>query len=73
MEESPYPSSASIAANGRLDDELVSGPARGSINLRLRDLWAYRHLRYFVIWGEIRVRYTQGILGACPRMGVSGS
>jgi lipopolysaccharide transport system permease protein len=46
------------------EDELEIGPPRGWSNLRLRDLWGFRDLLYFLIWREVKVRYKQTILGA---------
>ena len=34
------------------------------VPLRLRDLWAYRELLYFLIWRDVKVRYKQTLLGA---------
>jgi lipopolysaccharide transport system permease protein len=31
---------------------------------RLRELWAYRELLYFLVWRDIKVRYKQTVLGA---------
>jgi lipopolysaccharide transport system permease protein len=31
--------------------------------LKLRDLWAFRELLYFLIWRELKVRYKQTLLG----------
>lgn len=42
----------------------VVEPSRGWINLRLRDLWEYRELLYFLTWRDIKVRYKQTALGA---------
>lgn len=42
----------------------VVEPSRGWIALRLRDLWAYRELAYFLVWRDIKVRYAQTTLGA---------
>jgi lipopolysaccharide transport system permease protein len=38
-------------------------PAKGWVALRLRDLWAYRELLYFLTWRDIKVRYKQTLLG----------
>jgi lipopolysaccharide transport system permease protein len=38
-------------------------PSRGWISLKLRDLWEYRELLYFLIWRDIKVRYKQTALG----------
>jgi len=34
------------------------------VSLRLRDLWEYRELLYFLVWRDIKVRYKQTALGA---------
>lgn len=39
-------------------------PARGWMPLRLRELWEYRELLYFLTWRDIKVRYKQTLLGA---------
>jgi lipopolysaccharide transport system permease protein len=39
-------------------------PSRGFGSLRLKELWEYRELLYFLIWRDIKVRYKQTILGA---------
>jgi lipopolysaccharide transport system permease protein len=39
-------------------------PSRGWVSLKLRDLWKYRELLYFLTWRDIKVRYKQTILGA---------
>jgi lipopolysaccharide transport system permease protein len=38
-------------------------PAKGWVALKLRDLWAYRELIYFLTWRDIKVRYKQTLLG----------
>jgi lipopolysaccharide transport system permease protein len=42
----------------------VIQPSRGLVSLRLKDLWEYRELLYFMIWRDIKVRYKQTALGA---------
>jgi lipopolysaccharide transport system permease protein len=42
----------------------VIEPSRGWVALRLRELWAYRELLYFLIWRDVKVRYKQTVLGA---------
>lgn len=42
----------------------VIGPSRGWVSIRLRDLWEYRELLYFLTWRDIKVRYKQTALGA---------
>lgn len=39
-------------------------PSHGWVSLRLRELWAYRELLYFLVWRDIKVRYKQTVLGA---------
>lgn len=39
-------------------------PSHGWAHLRLRELWNYRELLYFLTWRDIKVRYKQTILGA---------
>jgi homopolymeric O-antigen transport system permease protein len=38
--------------------------ASGGAGLRLRELWAYRELLYFLVWRDVKVRYKQTVLGA---------
>ena len=38
-------------------------PAPRWPELRLRDLWAYRELVYFLVWRDVKVRYQQTVLG----------
>lgn len=42
----------------------VIRPSRGWVSIRLRDLWEYRELLYFLTWRDIKVRYKQTALGA---------
>jgi lipopolysaccharide transport system permease protein len=39
-------------------------PSRGWVSLRLRELWEFRELLYFLAWRDIKVRYKQTLLGA---------
>jgi lipopolysaccharide transport system permease protein len=39
-------------------------PSRGWVPLKLRDVWEYRELLYFLTWRDIKVRYKQTVLGA---------
>jgi len=43
---------------------VVIEPARGWIGLKLRELWDYRELLYFLTWREVKVRYKQTVIGA---------
>jgi lipopolysaccharide transport system permease protein len=38
-------------------------PSKGWVALKLHELWEYRELFYFLIWRDIKVRYTQTVLG----------
>jgi lipopolysaccharide transport system permease protein len=42
----------------------VIEPSSGWVSLRLRELWEYRELIYFLMWRDIKVRYKQTALGA---------
>lgn len=46
------------------DFDLVIKPSESWVPLRLRELWAYRELLYFLAWRDIKVRYKQTVLGA---------
>src|SRR5882672_7019657 len=39
-------------------------PSKGWVSLKLRELWEYRELLYFLVWRDIKVRYKQTALGA---------
>jgi lipopolysaccharide transport system permease protein len=38
-------------------------PSTGWAPLKLRELWEYRELLYFLAWRDIKVRYKQAVLG----------
>lgn len=38
-------------------------PSKGWVSLKLRELWEYRELLYFLIWRDVKVRYKQTIMG----------
>jgi lipopolysaccharide transport system permease protein len=58
----PSPSPAAIEAD---EAPLIRWErSRGWLSLRLRDLWEYRDLLFFLIWRDIKVRYKQTALGA---------
>jgi lipopolysaccharide transport system permease protein len=42
----------------------IIAPSRGWVSLKLRELWEYRELLYFLTWRDIKVRYKQTALGA---------
>jgi lipopolysaccharide transport system permease protein len=37
--------------------------SRGMVSLRLKELWRYRELVYFMVWRDTRVRYAQAVIG----------
>jgi len=39
-------------------------PSKGWVSLRLRELFEYRELLFFLVWRDIKVRYKQTALGA---------
>jgi len=43
---------------------IVIQPSRGLFHLRLKEVWEYRDLLYFLVWRDIKVRYKQTALGA---------
>ena len=57
--------------NRNLDDVEISDnklifriePSKGWLSLRLKELWEYRELIYFLTWRDIKVRYKQTMLG----------
>lgn len=44
--------------------KLRIAPSTGWVPLKLKDLWDYRELLYFLVWRDIKVRYKQTALGA---------
>jgi lipopolysaccharide transport system permease protein len=38
-------------------------PPRGLVELRLREVWAYRELLYFFVWRDVKIRYKQTAIG----------
>jgi lipopolysaccharide transport system permease protein len=43
---------------------VVIEPSRGWISLKLRELWDYRELLYFLVWRDVKVHYKQTAIGA---------
>lgn len=39
-------------------------PSKGWVSLKLKELWEYRELLYFLTWRNVKVRYKQTLLGA---------
>jgi lipopolysaccharide transport system permease protein len=38
-------------------------PSRGWVSLKLREVWHYRELLFFLTWRDVKVRYKQASLG----------
>jgi homopolymeric O-antigen transport system permease protein len=38
-------------------------PPRGWLELRLKEVWDYRELLYFLVWRDVKVRYKQTTIG----------
>ena len=62
------PAGAPASPHGDVEDSdaplITIGPSTGWPSLRLREIWEYRELLYFLIWRDIKVRYKQTALGA---------
>jgi len=43
--------------------QVLIEPTRGWASLKLRELWQYRELLYFLAWRDIKIRYKQTALG----------
>jgi lipopolysaccharide transport system permease protein len=43
---------------------LILQPSSGFFRLKLKDLFEYRELLYFLVWRDVKVRYKQTALGA---------
>jgi lipopolysaccharide transport system permease protein len=53
----------------QIDSALASSvtiiePSRGWVPIKLRELWEFREILYFLVWRDIKVRYRQTLLGA---------
>ncbi len=42
---------------------IVIQPTRSWLSLKLRDIWQYRELLYFLTWRDVKVRYKQTVIG----------
>jgi lipopolysaccharide transport system permease protein len=49
---------------GDADNVIIICPTKGFSALKVRDLWEYRELVYFLMWRDIKVRYKQTVIGA---------
>jgi len=62
-EQPPLETRTSIAEVQRSTKVLRIEPSRGWVSLRLREVWEYHELLYFLIWRDVKVRYKQTVLG----------
>ncbi|HXV28509.1 MAG TPA: ABC transporter permease [bacterium] len=46
-----------------LQEKIIIQPSKGWVSLKIKDLWEYRELLYFLVWKDIKVRYKQTVLG----------
>src|SRR5262245_53782872 len=51
-----------MQSNTQSEQFVTLAPTKG-INLRLKELWAYRELLYFMTWRDVKVRYKQTLIG----------
>jgi len=42
---------------------IIIEPTRSWLSLKLRDLWEYRELLYFLTWRDVKIRYKQTVIG----------
>lgn len=42
---------------------VIFQPSKGWASLKLKELWTYRELLYFLTWRDVKVRYKQATLG----------
>jgi lipopolysaccharide transport system permease protein len=55
--------SALISAKLNQLPHLRIEPSRGFVPLKIKELWDYRELLYFLVWRDVKVRYKQTALG----------
>ena len=53
---------AGVPASAPVQEVLIE-PSHGWASLRLRELWEFRELLYFLAWRDIKIRYKQTVLG----------
>jgi lipopolysaccharide transport system permease protein len=53
-----------FSSQGDKSPVLLIEPSRGWVSLKLKELWSYRELLYFLVWRDLKVRYKQTALGA---------
>ncbi len=59
------PSTVNVTSGSHLTaSALRIEPSKGWVPIRLKEIWSYRELLYFLVWRDIKVRYKQTALGA---------
>src|SRR5256886_9696274 len=56
-------SSVALPLHSSASATIRIGPPSGLFELRLREVWAYRELLYFLIWRDVKIRYKQTAIG----------
>src|SRR5438552_4911981 len=56
-------SSAALPLHSGFSATIRIEPPRGLLELRLREVWAYRELLYFFVWRDVKIRYKQTAIG----------
>ena len=55
--------SSALGAPTREPATIRIEPSEGWTSLRLKEVWAYRELLYFLVWRDVKVRYKQTFFG----------
>jgi lipopolysaccharide transport system permease protein len=53
-----------LSPEARIEPVVRIRPSKGWVSLKLREVWEYRELLYFLTWRDVKVRYKQTALGA---------
>lgn len=61
--KAPVSKAIQPAADAANVPTIIIKPSQGWVSLKLRELWAYKELLYFLTWRDIKVRYKQTALG----------
>lgn len=63
--EGPYTGSALPQITRAVASSVtIIEPSHGWVPVKLRELWEYREVLYFLVWRDIKVRYRQTMIGA---------
>jgi lipopolysaccharide transport system permease protein len=60
---SPSQGVSSLAARAASPVVVCIDPPSGWVELRLREVWEYRELLYFLVWRDVKIRYKQTAIG----------